>query len=124
MCYSLSCVFKQNCVQLEFDYCWKPVCVVCLAEFEKKKPKDLHILYPSAAAKAVRLIGHMLKMEPNLRISAVDALSNPYLSRYHEPDDEPICVPVFEFSFEKQVQFLLCCFTVKIRILFLQQLYF
>ena len=59
MCYSLSCVFKQNCVQLEFDYCWKPVCVVCLAEFEKKKPKDLHILYPSAAAKAVRLIGHM-----------------------------------------------------------------
>jgi len=61
-------------------------------------------LYPSASAKAVRLIGQMLKMEPGSRISAEDALNNPYLSRYHDPDDEPICVPVFDFSFEKQVQ--------------------
>lgn len=46
----------------------------------------------------------MLKMEPDSRISAEDALNDPYLSRYHDPDDEPICVPVFDFSFEKQVR--------------------
>jgi len=44
-------------------------------------------------------------MEPGSRISADDALKDPYLSRYHDPDDEPICVPVFDFSFEKQA----CC---------------
>jgi len=73
-------------------------------EFPRKQPCDLRTLYPSASAKAVRLIGQMLKMEPGSRISADDALNDPYLSRYHDPDDEPICVPVFDFSFEKQVQ--------------------
>jgi len=71
--------------------------------FPKKEPADLRKLYPSASAKAVRLIGQMLKMEPSSRISAVDALNDPYLSRYHDPDDEPACIPVFDFSFEKQV---------------------
>jgi len=72
--------------------------------FPKKEPADLRKLYPSANAKAIRLIGQMLKMEPGCRISAEDALNDAYLSRYHDPDDEPICVPAFDFSFEKQVQ--------------------
>ena len=71
--------------------------------FPKKDPADLQKLYPSASAKAVRLIGQMLKMEPDSRISAEDALNDPYLSWYHDPNDEPVCIPVFDFGFEKQV---------------------
>jgi len=77
-------------------------CCFCLV-IPKKEPADLHKLYPMASAKAVRLIGQMLRLEPDARISAEDALNDPYLSKYHDPDDEPICVPVFDFSFEKQV---------------------
>ena len=80
--------------------CW---CSVYVA-LPKKDPADLSKLYPSASAKAVRLIDRMLKMEPDSRISAEDALNDPYLSRYHDPDDEPVCIPAFDFSFEKQVQ--------------------
>jgi len=83
--------------------------------FPKKEPANLQQLYPSASVKAVRLIGQMLKMEPNSRISAEDALNNAYLSRYHDPDDEPICVPAFDFSFEKQVHLPQCCFIVTSR---------
>jgi len=89
------------CVALKQSIEWNNNC--CYVGFPKKEPADLRKLYPSASAKAVRLIGRMLKMEPGSRISAVDALNDAYLSRYHDPDDEPACVPGFDFSFEKQV---------------------
>jgi len=84
--------------------------------FPKKEPADLRTLYPSANAKAVRLIGQMLKMEPDLRISAVDALNDPYLSYYHDPDDEEVCT-AFDFSFEKQVYCVFCCFAIECKML-------
>ena len=86
--------------------CGKSELIICFfsVDFAKKEPCDLRQMYPSAAAKAIRLIGQMLKMEPGSRISAEDALNDPYLSRYHDPDDEPMCVPAFDFGFEKQVR--------------------
>ena len=74
-----------------------------LTEFSQNKPADLNARFPAANVKARRLLGRMLVLNPLDRLTVEDALKDPYLSKYHDPDDEPICVPVFDFSFEKEV---------------------
>ena len=68
-----------------------------------QEPKPFDKQFPSAARKAVKLLGQMLMFHPEERLSIDRALKHPYLSKYHDPDDEPICVPAFCFDFEKRV---------------------
>lgn len=42
----------------------------------------------------VDILTKMLTFNPNKRISAADALNHPYLSTYHDPDDEPEYQPL------------------------------
>jgi len=58
-------------------------------------------LYPQAEPQALDLLGAMLRFDPRERISVTEALEHPYLNKYHDPDDEPICVPAFDFEFDK-----------------------
>ncbi|KAK7919667.1 hypothetical protein WMY93_010951 [Mugilogobius chulae] len=58
-------------------------------------------LYPQAEPEALDLLRAMLRFDPRERISVTQALEHPYLSKYHDPDDEPICVPAFDFEFDK-----------------------
>ncbi|XP_070783333.1 mitogen-activated protein kinase 7 isoform X5 [Enoplosus armatus] len=58
-------------------------------------------LYPQAEPEALDLLAAMLCFDPRERISVTQALEHPYLSKYHDPDDEPICVPAFDFEFDK-----------------------
>ena len=48
----------------------------------------------------VAFLEKILVMDPGERISAADALSDPYLADYHDPDDEPTAEP-FDDSFEQ-----------------------
>lgn len=38
----------------------------------------------------------MLALDPEIRMSVVEALEHPWLSAYHDPDDEPVCPDLFE----------------------------
>ncbi|XP_061613051.1 mitogen-activated protein kinase 7 isoform X1 [Phyllopteryx taeniolatus] len=58
-------------------------------------------LYPQAEPGALDLLASMLRFDPRERISVTQALEHPYLAKYHDPDDEPICVPAFDFEFDK-----------------------
>lgn len=58
-------------------------------------------LYPQAEPEALDLLAAMLRFDSRERISVTQALEHPYLSKYHDPDDEPICVPAFDFEFDK-----------------------
>ncbi|CAI7593914.1 unnamed protein product [Penicillium bialowiezense] len=40
----------------------------------------------------------MLDIDPELRISASNALAAPYLSAYHDPTDEPVAEHIFDWS--------------------------
>lgn len=73
------------------------------SEYPTQPPADLAVLFPTASPKAIRLLARMLKLNPEERLSVEDALRDPYLSKYHDTDDEPVCIPVFDFSFEKEV---------------------
>ncbi|XP_068162153.1 mitogen-activated protein kinase 7 [Antennarius striatus] len=58
-------------------------------------------LYPQAEPEALDLLAAMLRFDPRERISVTQALEHPYLTKYHDPDDEPLCVPAFDFEFDK-----------------------
>ncbi|KAK7087672.1 uncharacterized protein [Littorina saxatilis] len=67
------------------------------------QPMAWSTLFPKASRKALDLLGKMLVMNPAERITVERALKHPFMSKYHDPDDEPICVPSFEFDFEKEL---------------------
>ena len=73
-----------------------------LQRLPKKQPVPLEKLYPEDKChpEALNLLGKMLKLDPNERISVGDALAHKYLKEYHCIDDEPVCFPPFEFDFE------------------------
>ena len=76
---------------------------LCGTGLGHRQPMPWTTLFPKASKKALDLMGKMLVMNPADRITVERALKHPFLSKYHDPDDEPICVPSFEFDFEKEV---------------------
>ena len=74
-----------------------------LKSLPERKPVDFAVLFPSANKEALQLLSKMLQLDPKKRCSAELALQNSYLSHYHDSQDEPVCNPVFDFSFEKQM---------------------
>lgn len=67
-----------------------------------RAPVPLSRLYPQAEPSALELLAAMLRFDPRERISVCQALEHPYLSKYHDADDEPVCVPAFDFEFDRQ----------------------
>uniref|UniRef100_A0A8C8D316 mitogen-activated protein kinase n=1 Tax=Oncorhynchus tshawytscha TaxID=74940 RepID=A0A8C8D316_ONCTS len=55
--------------------------------------QDLEKIFRGANPMAVNLLKRMLVLDCDGRISASEALSHPYFSQYHDPDDEPEALP-------------------------------
>lgn len=68
-----------------------------------RSPTKLEVLFPNSDKESLGLLEGMIKLNPSERFTAVDILAHPYLSRYHDTADEPICTPPFDFSFEKKL---------------------
>ena len=56
--------------------------------------KDFHSFFVGANPNAVELIGQLLDMDPDRRPSAAEALTHPYLAKYHDPEDEVCTGPL------------------------------
>ncbi|THC89786.1 hypothetical protein EYZ11_010749 [Aspergillus tanneri] len=61
--------------------------------------QTLHQRFEYADPLAVGLLEKMLLFEPQLRISAEEALRHNYISRYHDPVAEPVAERIFDWSF-------------------------
>lgn len=57
--------------------------------------KDNQILTNSAGV----LIDRMLEFDPQVRLSATEALESPYLAPYHDPNDEPVAAEAIDWAF-------------------------
>ena len=64
------------------------------------KQVPLRDRFPKASDKALDLLHKMLAFNPHHRPSAADCLAHPYLSEYHDPEDEPESPETFEWEFE------------------------
>ncbi|CCD24050.1 putative protein kinase KDX1 NDAI_0C03900 [Naumovozyma dairenensis CBS 421] len=59
------------------------------------------VLFPNATKNAIDLLEKMLTFDPAERITVESALAHPYLSVWHDSDDEPVCPQKVDFMFEK-----------------------
>ncbi|KAF7308627.1 MAP kinase [Mycena chlorophos] len=63
----------------------------------KKKPFS-KILPTSTDPQALELLTNMLSFDPDQRFTVAQALEHPWLSGYHEPEEEPECDTVYDRS--------------------------
>ncbi|CAD5210169.1 unnamed protein product [Bursaphelenchus okinawaensis] len=62
-----------------------------ITSFGHREPLPWKAILDKASPKVVDLAEKLLKMAPWDRLTAEQALSHPYLSLYHVPEEEPIC---------------------------------
>lgn len=79
-----------------------------LKSLPEKQRVDLFVLFPNANKAALELLEQLLQLVPNKRYTAEVALLHPYLSLYHDASDEPVCIPPFDFSFERTLITKVC----------------
>ncbi|KXN86581.1 Mitogen-activated protein kinase SLT2/MPK1 [Leucoagaricus sp. SymC.cos] len=61
-----------------------------------KKIVPFRKLMPNADPQALELLGKMLTLDPSERVTVGEALEHPWLSTYHDPEDEPTCPEIFD----------------------------
>ncbi|KAJ6115917.1 hypothetical protein N7523_006334 [Penicillium sp. IBT 18751x] len=61
-----------------------------VGSLSERKPIPFTSLFKDADPQAVNLLEKMLNMNPEKRITTADALQHPYVSAYHDPEDEPV----------------------------------
>uniref|UniRef100_A0A4W4HT04 mitogen-activated protein kinase n=1 Tax=Electrophorus electricus TaxID=8005 RepID=A0A4W4HT04_ELEEL len=64
-----------------------------------QKKKDFRKVFPTMDSNAVDLLEKTLMLDPEVRLTAKDGLSQPYLSEFHDPENEPESPP-YDDSFE------------------------
>ena len=64
-----------------------------------RRDASLRTRFPKANEAAITLLERMLVFDPRERVTAADALADPYFGALHDDNDEPDAAP-FDFSFE------------------------
>lgn len=71
-----------------------------------RKRRPFATLFPHASKDAIDFLSKTLTFDPKKRLTVDEALEHPYLSAYHDPDDEPVVTPLspsyFEFDLHKE----------------------
>lgn len=65
-----------------------------------KAPIPFSSLFPRANPLALDLLSKLLTFDPAHRLDVNAALAHPYLQVWHDPNEEPTCPALFDFSFE------------------------
>ncbi len=66
----------------------------------KKKGKSFSSLFPNANSLALDLLSKMLVFNPHKRATIEDCIAHPYFKGLHDPNEDPICDKVFDWSFD------------------------
>ncbi|KAF9786877.1 CMGC/MAPK protein kinase [Thelephora terrestris] len=71
-----------------------------------RKRRPFNVLFPKASENALDFLTRTLTFDPKKRMTVDQALNHPYLSAYHDPEDEPVVASMepdyFEFDMHKE----------------------
>lgn len=67
-----------------------------IASMPNYERKNFDTIFPNASPAAKDLLTKTLRLDPDSRLSAEEALEHPYFSAYHDPEDEPISEPFLD----------------------------
>ncbi|EDW83912.1 uncharacterized protein Dwil_GK18964 [Drosophila willistoni] len=71
----------------------------CLSEEPHRDGQDFNVVFRNASPLAIDLLKRMLQLDPEERISSLEALKHPYLKDYSTPTEEDFH-PIYDQSFE------------------------
>ena len=75
-----------------------------MMDLPKRKGVDFNELFKAAKnPDAIDLLKKMLVFDPHKRITIEESLKHPYMSKYHDPEDEPTGEPVSAFDFDYEL---------------------
>jgi len=71
-----------------------------------RKRRPFTALFPKASVEAIDFLNKTLTFDPKKRLTVDEALEHPYISCYHDPDDEPVVSSLdpdyFDFDDQKE----------------------
>ena len=65
-----------------------------------KKAADIEQMIPNATFEARDMVRMFLRVAPDLRMTAEEALEHPFVSRFHNPDEEPVSSKLAHLSLD------------------------
>jgi len=60
-----------------------------LGTLNQTKPKDLREVFPNVSEDILDLLRKTLQFNPNKRMTAEEALNHEFVSKFHDPENEP-----------------------------------
>ena len=77
--------------QEDIDSMNSPHCTKIFATIPSTKKVSLDSIFPTAAEDSIDLMKKLLKFNPSDRYTVEEALEHPYVSQFHNIDNEPVC---------------------------------
>jgi mitogen-activated protein kinase 15 len=90
----------------DFIYLDSSACTGLLNGFGRSQAIDVKAVLGSAPTEAQDLIQLCLKVLPDMRITATEALEHPYVNHFHNPDDEPVFLGDRTISLQDETKFM------------------
>lgn len=83
--------FKGQPSQEDVESLQSPLAKTMLESLPQVRTKSLQEFFPSASEEALDLVLNLMQFNPNKRMTVEQALAHPYVSQFHNADDEPNC---------------------------------
>ena len=68
-----------------------PVAQTMLESLPTTKTKKIRDIFPTASDEAIDMMQNLMRFNPTKRLSVEEALAHPFVSQFHNPEDEPTC---------------------------------
>jgi serine/threonine protein kinase len=100
--------------QEDIDAMNSPHCTKIFATIPPTKKTSLESVFPTAAEDAIDLMKNLLKFNPSDRLNVEEALEHPYVSQFHNIDNEPICKKIITIPIDDNKKFSIKEYRLKI----------